>query len=335
MGIKISRAFSCVLMMFIVLGIVPSFAFASENNHTENVTYGNVTSENFTVMKAMELDLLSKQISMLQSIYANVSNASNASELQQAMYTHMMMLSPNTQMCVNRMNIGAGFNLATVANVTDANFTDVQAGLLGSIQNMTAALRNQQNRSEANNNSNMTAQLGDRIANLQNLSDQVNSTTNATELQGVVLTFAQTQLTNSIGMKITTLQQIENNMSANDTNTTMLDNKIANLTALEGNINNTTSIGGLMALMSSFHPMLGIGDHPMMHHRMMYQMMDKMMMDKMIMDNFTVNNSMKDNSLMMTPNGFMMNYFRMNHRMINNSAMGNSMMDNSCYIIQW
>jgi hypothetical protein len=316
MGIKISRAFSCVLMMFIVLGIVPSFAFASENNHTENVMYGNVTSGNFTDMKAMELDLLSKQISMLQSIYANVSNASNASELQQAMYTHMMMLSPNTQMC--RMNIGAGFNLATVANVTYANFTDVQAGLLGSIQNMTATLRNQQNRSEANNNSNMTAQIGDRITSLQNLSDQVSSTTNATELQGVVLTFAQTQLINSIGMKITTLQQIENNMSANDTNTTMLDNKIANLTALEGDINNTTSIGDLMALISSFQPMLGIGDHQMMHHRMMDKMMiNKMMMDKMMM------------------NKMMMNKMMMNHRMMNNSAMDNSMMDNSCYIIQW
>jgi hypothetical protein len=79
MGIKISRAISCVLTVFIILGIVPSFAFALENNHTENVMYGNVTSGNFTVMKAMELDSLSKQISILQGVYANVSNASNAS----------------------------------------------------------------------------------------------------------------------------------------------------------------------------------------------------------------------------------------------------------------
>jgi hypothetical protein len=319
MGIKISRAISCVLMMFIVLGIVPLFAFASENNHTENGMYGNFTSGNFTVMKAMELDSLSKQISMLQGIYANVSNASNASELQQAMYTHTMMLSPNTQICVNRMNIGAGFNLATVANVTDENFTDVQAGILGFIQNMTTALQNQQNCSEANNDSYMTAQIGDRIANLQNLSDQVNSSTNATELQGVVLTFAQAELTNSIGMKITKLQQIENNMSANDTNMAMLDYKIANLTALEGNINNTTSIGDLMAIMSSFHPMLGIGDRPMMHHIMM----NKMMMRQMMMDNSTMNNCMLDNS-MMIPNGFMMNYFMMNDSLRNNSPMGNS-----------
>ena len=311
MGIKISRAISCVLMMFIVLGIVPSFAFASENNLTENVMYGNVTSGNFTVMKAMELDSLSKQISMLQGIYANVSNASNASELQQAMYTHIMMLSPNTQMCVNRMNIGAGFNLATVANVTDANFTDVKTGLLDSIQNLTVALQNQQNRSEANNDSYMTVQIGDRIANLQNLSDQVNSTTNATELQGVVLTFAQTQLTNSIGMKITKLQQIENNMSANDTNMATLDYKIANLTALERNINNTTSIGGLMAIMYSFHPMLEMGDRQMMHH---------IMLNKMMMGNSTMNNSMMNNS-MMRPNGFMRNYFMMNHPMMNNSPM--------------
>jgi hypothetical protein len=268
MGIKISHAISCILMMFIVLGIVPSFAFALENNHTENVMCGNVTSGNFTAMKAMELDSLSTQISMLQGIYANVSNASNASELQQAMFTHIMMLSPNTQMCVNRMNIGAGFDLATVANVTDANFTDVQAELLGSIQNVTNMLQNKQNWSEANNNTNMTAQIGDRIANLQNLSDQVNSTTNATELQGVVLTFAQTQLTNSIGMKITKLQQIENNMSANNTNMAMLDNKIANLIALKGNLSNTTSIGGLMAITSSFRPMLGMGDCPMMCHMM-------------------------------------------------------------------
>lgn len=322
MGIKISRAISCVLMMFIVLGIAPSFAFALENSHMENGMYGNVTSGNFTVMKAMELDSLSKQISMLQGIYANVSNASNASELQQAMCTHMMMLSPNTQMCVNRMNIGAGINLATVANVTDANFTDVQARLLGSIQNMTAALQNQQNCSEANNNSYMNAQIGDRIANLQNLSDQVNSTTNATELQGVVLTFAQTQLINSIGMKITKLRQIENNMNANETNMVMLDYKIANLTALEGNINNTTSIGGLMTIMSSFHPMLGMGDRPMMCQMIMCQMM----MNKMMMDNSTMNNSIVNNSMMMIPNGFMINYFMMNDPMMNNSPMDNSML---------
>lgn len=315
MGIKISRAISCVLMMFIILGIAPSFAFALENSHLENGMYGNVTSGNFTVMKAMELDSLSKQISTLQGIYANVSNASNASELQQAMFTHMMMLSPNPQMCVNRTNIGAGFNLATVSNVTDANFTDVQAGLLVSIQNVTAILKNQQNRSEANNNSNMTAKIGDRIANLQNLSNQVNSTTNATELQGVVLTFAQTQLTNSIGMKITKLQQIENNMNVNDTNMAMLDYKIANLTALRGNINNTTSIGGLMAIMSSFHPMLGMEDRPIMHHIMMYQMM---------MDNSTINNSVVNNSMMKIPNGFMRPYFMMNDSMRNNSTMNYS-----------
>jgi len=315
MGIKISRAISCVLMMFIILGIAPSFAFALENSHLENGMYGNVTSGNFTVMKAMELDSLSKQISTLQGIYANVSNASNASELQQAMFTHMMMLSPNPQMCVNRTNIGAGFNLATVSNVTDANFTDVQAGLLVSIQNVTAILKNQQNRSEANNNSNMTAKIGDRIANLQNLSNQVNSTTNATELQGVVLTFAQTQLTNSIGMKITKLQQIENNMNVNDTNMAMLDYKIANLTALRGNINNTTSIGGLMAIMSSFHLMLGMEDRPMMHHIMMYQMM---------MDNSTINNSVVNNSMMKIPNGFMRPYFMMNDSMRNNSTMNYS-----------
>lgn len=315
MGIKISRAISCVLMIFIMLGIAPSFAFALENSHLENGMYGNVTSGNFTVMKAMELDSLSKQISTLQGIYANVSNASNASELQQAMFTHMMMLSPNPQMCVNRTNIGAGFNLATVSNVTDANFTDVQAGLLVSIQNVTAILKNQQNRSEANNNSNMTAKIGDRIANLQNLSNQVNSTTNATELQGVVLTFAQTQLTNSIGMKITKLQQIENNMNVNDTNMAMLDYKIANLTALRGNINNTTSIGGLMAIMSSFHPMLGMEDRPMMHHIMMYQMM---------MDNSTINNSVVNNSMMKIPNGFMRPYFMMNDSMRNNSTMNYS-----------
>jgi hypothetical protein len=309
LGIKKSRAISCILIMFVVLGIVPSFAFASENNLTENVMYGNFTSGNFTVMKAMELNSLSTQISMLQGIYANVSNASNASELQQAMFTHMMMLSPNTQMCFNRMNIGAGFNLATVANVTDSNFTFVQAELLGSIQNVTASLQNQQNLSEGNNNSNMIALIGDRIANLQNLSDQVNSTTNATELQGVVLIFAQTQLTNSIGMKITKLQQIENNMSANDTNMAMLDYKKENLTALEGNINNTTSIGGLIAIMSSLHPMLGMGDRPMMHHFMIHHIM----MNKMMMDNYSLNNSMVNNSMMKRPNGFIINYFIMNY----------------------
>jgi hypothetical protein len=119
----------------------------------------------------------------------------------------------------------------------------------------------------------MTAQIGDRIANIQKLSDQVNSTSTATELQGVVLSFAQNQLTNSIDMKITKLQQIENNMNANDTNIALLDNKISNLTALKENINNTTSIGSLMAIMPFFHSMLGMRDFRMMHHRTHHRMM--------------------------------------------------------------
>ena len=81
-----------------------------------------------------------------------------------------------------------------------------------------------------------------------------------------------------------------------------LDYKIANLTALERNINNTTSIGDLMAIMDSFHPMFGMGDRPMMHHIMM-------------------NN-------MMIPNGFMINYFMMNDSMRNNSPMDNSTINN-------
>jgi hypothetical protein len=134
MGIKISRSIAFVLMVLIVLCIVPSFAFASENNYMVNAMEYNVASGNFSDMKAMELDSLSKQISMLQGIYANVNNASNVSELQQEMCTHIMVTS-NTHMNIHRMNIGAGFNLATVANATDANFTDVQTNITSAIQN--------------------------------------------------------------------------------------------------------------------------------------------------------------------------------------------------------
>jgi hypothetical protein len=288
MGIKISRSIAFVLMVLIVLCIVPSFAFASENNYMVNAMEYNVASGNFSDMKAMELDSLSKQISILQGIYANVNNASNVSELQQEMCTHIMVTS-NTHMNVHRMNIGAGFNLATVANVTDANFTDVQTNITSAIQNKIATLKNKQNRSEVNNKNDMTAQIGERIANLQNLSDQVNSTNNATELQGVVLSFAQNQLTNSIDMKITKLQQIENNMNANDTNMALLDNKISNLTTLKENINNTTSIGSLMAIMPSFHSMLGMGDHRMMHHRTMHHRTHHRMMHHRMMHHRMMN----------------------------------------------
>jgi hypothetical protein len=112
---------------------------------------------------------------------------------------------------------------------------------------------------------------------------------NATELQGVVLSFAQNQLTNSIDMKITKLQQIENNMNANDTNMALLDNKISNLTTLKENINNTTSIGNLMAIMPSFHSMLGMGDHRMMHHRTMHHRTHHRMMHHRMMHHIMMN----------------------------------------------
>jgi hypothetical protein len=67
--------------VLLILCIAPSFALASEN---KPVCWpeGNVTAENFTAVQSNILDSISKQITVLNELCANVSEASNATELQ-------------------------------------------------------------------------------------------------------------------------------------------------------------------------------------------------------------------------------------------------------------
>jgi len=77
---SISR-FATVLM---VLCILPSGAYAAENS-SKFVPAQNITEENFTDVQADILDSISEQIANLQSFYTNVSETSNASELQKVL----------------------------------------------------------------------------------------------------------------------------------------------------------------------------------------------------------------------------------------------------------
>lgn len=77
---SISR-FATVLM---VLCILPSGAYAAENSQ-KFVPAQNITEENFTDVQADILDSTSEQIANLQSFYTNVSETSNASELQKVL----------------------------------------------------------------------------------------------------------------------------------------------------------------------------------------------------------------------------------------------------------
>jgi len=148
MRIKSFKSFSRFAVVLMVLCTIPSGAFASENNPKYGPAW-NITEENFTDVQADLLESISEQIAELQSFYSNVSEASNASDLQEilssrrpaneCMGPHGMNMEPG------EMHMGPGgmhgvFGLDMVENVTDENFTDVQTEIVASLGNMTEML---------------------------------------------------------------------------------------------------------------------------------------------------------------------------------------------------
>ena len=85
--IKALSSFSRVAAVLLVLCIIPSCALASENKPVF-CPGGNVTAENFTDIKSNMLDSINKQINELQELYTNVSEATNATELQEVLSSH-------------------------------------------------------------------------------------------------------------------------------------------------------------------------------------------------------------------------------------------------------
>lgn len=269
---SISR-FATVLM---VLCILPSGAYAAENSQ-KFIPAQNITDENFTDVQADILDSISEQIANLQSFYTNVSETSNASELQKVLLNQAPAKGcgpDGKHRGLEGMNQGSCgmpglFNLDQVANVTDDNYTDVQTDIVSSIGNMTEMLNNQL---ENNTDENRTEMINEQITDLEALSTNVSAASSATELQEVVLTHMKTQAVDSIEKEIEHIQakvsESENITDDSGENVTELNDKITELTTLMDNINATESLEDLKEIMSSSQGMPGMGhgmDHGMDH----------------------------------------------------------------------
>jgi len=251
--------FSAVML---VLCILPSGAFASENKPAFTPAE-NITDENFADVQSEMLESINDQIAELQSIYTNVSEASNASELQEVLSNN----KPAHGCGPEEMNMGPCgipglFGFAQVEDVTDENYTAVQSEMVDALGNMTEIINSQLDNSTDDN---MTEMLNEQITELENLSSDISAASSAEELQNVVFTYVQTQAVDSLEMEVEHLEE----MAADSENTTDenmsedLSSRITELNALIEEINGAESLEDLMEIMSPSQGM-GVGG-PMQH----------------------------------------------------------------------
>lgn len=299
MKIKALNSISLIVVALLVLGI-PSCASASDNGDETNVKNqanepkfglasdysGNETGENLTETKALMLNLISKRITELQSLYTDVSKASNTSELKEVLASHRLAskcMGPHMMgMRHGRVHIGPcgknRFYLYQVENVTNENLTAVKAEMLSSLQNMTTALKDKQARlaevDQDNRTQKLNEKLNERIDKLQNLSTEVSKASTAAELKEVVLTYMKTQAIDIINKKIEHLQaKVSESNNISDGSSTNYRNKrneqissrITELTTLKENITGAKSLDDLKRVMSSSHRIPGPKEN-MMHH---------------------------------------------------------------------
>lgn len=300
MKIRPLNSISLILAMLTVLS-VSSYAFASENgtgansmNQTPDLKFGlssgfsgNTTGENFTDVKAFILNSISKRITELQSLYTDVSKASNESDLKEVLLSHRQAnqyIGPERLgMRHGRMNIGScganGFYLNQVENVTDENFTAVKIEMLSSLQNSIVILKDKQTRlvevEQNNRTQELNETLNERINKLQNLSTEVSKASTASELKEVVFKYMQTQAVDLIDREIKYLQAkvSESKNESNGNNTSngnksieQINSRIAELTTLKENINGAKSLDDLKKIISSSRGISGPKEN-MMHHK--------------------------------------------------------------------
>ena len=314
MGIKSSSILSGILAMLMIISIVPALASASMHNTDASMGFNpedNNTTANFTETQTQMLDSLSARIVMLQNMYDNVSNATTMSDLNNATQMNRMMQNhTRKQNCTcnntpidqpvyidtNKTNTNASFinetEFATVMNINDANYDAVKTQLLDTIQNMTTKLQEKEQLLTDDNDTDMVDQIDTHTTALNDLSDKINNTENATELQDVVFVFVQTNLVDATDMIITDFQQMKNDMDVNDTeNMTILDDKIANITVIQTNISDATTLDELKtAMLNSFTSM---------HMNMMnMNMMNVNTMNMSTMNMSTMNMSMANMGMM-------------------------------------
>ncbi len=261
---SISR-FAVLLM---VLCIVPSGAFASINNTTFTPVQ-NVTEENFTDVQANILYSISEQITELQTFYNSVSEASNSSELQEVLSRHMPAngyesTGINKQPCgiCNEPCGIPGFDLYQVENVTDYNYTEIQPKIIISLENITDVLKAEQINLIKEGETERVKELGERIVNLEYLSTTVSTTSNAAELQEIILTYMKTQADNSLEKEIESIEYnvsyIESTTYELTDNITQLNDRISELTAQREKINGAKSLADLKKIMPSSQEIIGI-----------------------------------------------------------------------------
>ena len=283
--LKLLFHFAAVLT---VLCIISSGAFAVENS--QRPAHGlNITEDNFADVQANILESISEQITELQNFYNNVSEASNASDLQKVLSSsrqankcmgshEMNMRSDERYMRPGEMHGGPGevngFScLGMVENVTDENFTDAQTQIVDSLGNMTDMLEAKQANLTEDSKDDRAAELGERIADLQNFSTEVSEASTAAELQEVVLTYMKTQAVESLEKEIEFLEakvSESENMSDENMNNE-LSSRITELTSLVEKINETESLADLREITLTSEkvpgagPGVNFGDHHMKH----------------------------------------------------------------------
>lgn len=253
--------FATVLM---ILCIIPSGAFASGNNEKFTPPQ-NITDDNFADVQADMLASITEQITDLQSFYTNVSEASDASDLQEVLadYVPAHGCGPDGMKGPERMGQGPCgmpglFNLDQVENVTDDNYTDVQTEIVDSIGNMTEMLNEQL---ENTTDENMTETLNEQITEFEELSTSVSEASSAEELQKVVLTYMQIHAVDLIEKEVEHIQTkiSESENSTDDNMTEELSDKVTELTALIEEINAAESLEDLKQIISSSQGMPGMG----------------------------------------------------------------------------
>lgn len=281
MEMKALKSISRVAMVLIVLSIIPSGAFASENSILSNSTAprydprscqaGNITDGNFTEVQTNILNSISKKITELQNFYSDVSKVSNASDLQKVLSSYRQAdecmglderhRGPDEMN--NRSRMSKLFGLNQVENVTDANYTDVQTEITDSLGNMTKMLKSEQTRLKEAGEDNRAEELGERITDLQNLSSNVSEASTAVELQNVVFTYMKTQAVDSLKKEVEHLQiKVSDSKNTSD----KISSRITELNGLIENINGTKSLGDLKDIMSSSQEIPGMDRDDPMHH---------------------------------------------------------------------
>ncbi len=260
---------SSFAVLIMILCILPSGAFASVNNPAFTPVQ-NVTEENFTDVQANILASISEQIAKLQNFYDNVSEASNSSELQEVLSRHIPA-NGYEPTGINRRPCGIcnepcgipEFDLYQVENVTDYNYTDIQPKIIISLENITDMLKAEQINLIKEGETERVKELGERIVNLEYLSISVSTTSNAAELQEIVLTYMKTQADNSLEKEIELIEYnvsyIESTTYELTDNITKLNDRISELTAQREKINGVKSLADLKKIMPFSQEIVGIG----------------------------------------------------------------------------